>query len=60
MACHISIYMWLIYGISFLSLAGKGRLILVAPGFCPAVGVHCPASRFLVGAKTQKLHVNFF
>ena len=37
----------------FLSPARRGRGILVAPGFCPASG-------FLVGAKTQNLPVNFF
>ena len=31
----------------------RGRGILVAPGFCPASG-------FLVGAKTKKVLVNFF
>ena len=39
--------------LDLLSPARRGRGILVAPGFCPA-------SRFLVGAKTQKLLVNFF
>ena len=38
---------------TFLSPARRGRGILVAPGFCPA-------SLFLVGAKTEKLLVNFF
>ena len=37
----------------FLSPVRRGRGILVAPGFCPA-------SHFLVGAKTQNLLVNFF
>ena len=37
----------------FLSPARRERGILVAPGFCPASG-------FLVGAKTQNLPVNFF
>ena len=36
------------------------RGILVAPKFCSASGVWRPASRFLVGAKTQKLLVKFF
>ena len=39
----------------FLSPARRGRGILVAPGFCPVSGV-----TFFVGAKTQKLLVNFF
>ena len=43
-----------------LSPASRGRGILVTPGFCPASNVRRPASRFLVGAKTQKLLVNFF
>ena len=45
---------------SFWSPARRGRGILVAPGFCPAAGVWHPSSRFLVGAKTLKLLVNFF
>ena len=39
----------------FLSPACTGSRILVAPGFCLASSV---TSRFLVGAKTQKLLVN--
>ena len=38
---------------TFLSPTRRGRGILVAPGFCPA-------TRFLVGAKTQKLLVKSF
>ena len=43
--------------VPLLSPAHRGRGILVAPGFRPAAG---PASRFPVGAKTQKLLVIFF
>ena len=39
--------------LGFLSPARRGRVILVAPG-------SCPASIFFVGAKTQKLLVIFF
>ena len=57
---HMPIYAYLRNYAPFLSPARRGRGILVAPGLCPASGDRRPASRFLVGGKTQELLVKSF